>query len=130
MRELRSRVTMDGPSAGAGQGQAFSLERVGAVAPVHGLQHFAVNPERDGGAETQQGQVRSHGHDAKVQEAEERGHEAREDRSRRPGVLPVQQVCHCGKEDNVGTRPDQAHSLSVCFLEIRSHYEAKADFKL
>lgn len=108
MRELRSRVTMDSRSVGwAGQGRrrAFSLERVGAVAPVHGLQHFAVNPERDGGAETQQGQVRSHGHDAKVQEAEEGGHEAREDGSRRPGVLPVQQVCHCGKEDNAGTQP-------------------------
>lgn len=99
MCELRSRVTVDGALGG---GRELSLERVGAVAPVHGLQHFAVNPERDGGAETQEGQVGSHGDDAKVQEAEEGGHEAREDGSRRPGVLPVQQVCHCGEETAVG----------------------------
>ena len=50
-------------------GGGFSLEGVGAVPPVHGLQHFSVNPERDGAAEQQQGHVGGHGHDAKVQEA-------------------------------------------------------------
>lgn len=28
-----------------------------APSPVHGLQHFSVNPERDGSAEQQQGHV-------------------------------------------------------------------------
>lgn len=54
---------------GGGPGWGFSLEGVGAVPPVHGLQHFSVNPERDGAAEQQQGHVGGHGHDAKMQEA-------------------------------------------------------------
>lgn len=54
---------------GGGPGWGFSLEGVGAIPPVHGLQHFSVNPERDGAAEQQQGHVGGHGHDAKVQEA-------------------------------------------------------------
>ena len=61
------------------KGRGFSLEGVGTVAPVHGLQHFSVNPERDGATEQQQGHVGGHGHDAKVQEAEEGDHKACED---------------------------------------------------
>lgn len=74
-----------GLQVGAGcdraQGQGFSLEGVGSVPPVHSLQHFAVDPERDGGTEQQQSHMRRHGHDAEVQEAEEGDHEACEDHS-------------------------------------------------
>lgn len=76
-------------------GPGVSLEGVGSIAPVHCLQHFAVNPECDGAAEQRESHVCSHGHDAEVQEAEEGGHEASEDHSGRPCVLPVQQVRHC-----------------------------------
>ena len=63
------------------RGWGFSLEGVGTVPPVHGLQHFSVNPERDGATEQQQGHMGGHGHDAKVQEAQQGDHEACEDHS-------------------------------------------------
>lgn len=74
-----------GASAGvwteSGQGPGFSLKGVDAVPPVHRMQHFSVNPERDGATEQQQSHVGCHRHDAKVQEAQQRDHEACEDHS-------------------------------------------------
>lgn len=74
--------------------------------------------------------MRSHRHDAKVQEAEERGHEAREDGSRRPGVLPVEQVCHCGEEVNERLGLTRQTSFLFVFKRQDFHCEVKADFKL